>query len=117
MERVEPLEAAFFETESGSQPCRDFILTLDREDKKEIGAKIFEVQQGFPMGLPLVRKMDTNLWEIRISISDGICRIFFTIAGNIIILLHGFVKKSQKTPQNELETAKKRLASFKEMNK
>ena len=69
------------------------------------------------MGLPLVRKMETDLWEIRVSITDGICRIFFTIAENIMILLHGFVKKSQKTPQKELETAQNRLKLFKEMNK
>ncbi|MBQ3826482.1 MAG: type II toxin-antitoxin system RelE/ParE family toxin [Spirochaetaceae bacterium] len=106
-----------FQTEQRNQPCRDFILTLSREDKKEVGAKIFEVQKGFPMGLPLVRKMDSDLWEIRVGITDGICRIFFTIAENMIILLHGFVKKSQKTLQNELETAQNRLRLFKDMNK
>ena len=117
MEREQPLTTAFFQTEQGNQPCRDFILGLSRDDKREVGAKIFEVQKGFPLGLPLVRKMEADLWEIRVNITDGICRIFFTIAENIMILLHGFVKKSQKTPQNELETAKNRLRLFKEMNK
>ena len=117
MERENPLSAAFFQTESGSQPCRDFILSLSQDDKREVGVKIFMVQKGFPIGLPLVRKMETDLWEIRMTITDGICRIFFTIAENTMILLHGFVKKSQKTPQNELETAKNRLRMFKEMNK
>lgn len=117
MEREEPLGAAFFQSESGNQPCRDFIIALSQDDKKEIGAKIFEVQKGFPLGLPLVRKMEADLWEIRVNITDGICRIFFTIAENIMVLLHGFVKKSQKTPQNELDTARNRLKLFKEMNK
>ena len=114
MERDEPLKAAFFKTENENQPCRDFILSLSQDDKREVGAKIFEVQKGFPMGLPLVRKMATDLWEIRADISDGICRIFFTIMGGTLILLHGFVKKSQKTPQNELKTAENRLKQFKE---
>lgn len=117
MERTEPLKAAFFQTENGNQPCRDFILTLSQDDKREVGAMIFEVQKGFPMGLPLVRKMESDLWEIRISIADGICRIFFTVMENTMILLHGFVKKSQKTPQNELKTAQSRLTQFKEVNK
>lgn len=117
MERAEPLKAAFFKTEKGNQPCRDFIISLNQEDKKEVGAEIFEVQEGFPIGLPLVRKMNSDLWEIRVDLSDGICRIFFTIMNNTMILLHGFVKKSQKTPQNELKTAENRLKQFKEMNK
>ena len=98
MERDHPLTTAFFQTEQGNQPCRDFILSLSRDDKREVGAKIFEVQKGFPLGLPLVRKMETDLWEIRVNITDGICRIFFTIAENIMILLHGFVKKISKNP-------------------
>lgn len=77
MERAEPLKAAFFKTEKGNQPCRDFIISLNQEDKKEVGAKIFEVQEGFPIGLPLVRKMNSGLWEIRVDLSDGICRILF----------------------------------------
>ena len=117
MEREQPLNAVFFQTEQGNQPCRDFIINLSQDDKREIGAKIFEVQKGFPLGLPLVRKMDEDLWEIRLSITDGICRIFFTIAENTMVLLHGFVKKSQKTPQNELQCEKGRLKLFKDMNK
>mgnify|MGYP002627202172 FL=1 len=117
MEREAPLRVVFFKTEKENQPCRDFILSLSQDDKREVGAKIFEVQKGFPMGLPLVRKMAADLWEIRADISDGICRIFFTIMGETLILLHGFVKKSQKTPQNELKTAESRLKQFKEMNK
>lgn len=116
MERKEPLSTVFFKTEQGNQPCRDFILSLSQDDKREVGARIFEVQKGFPMGLPLVRKMSSDLWEIRVNITDGICRIFFTIAEDFMVLLHGFVKKTQKTPQNELITAQNRLKLFKEMN-
>jgi phage-related protein len=117
MERVKPLRAAFFETESGGQPVRDFILERPREDRKEIGSDIFKVQQGFPLGLPLVEKMDADLWEIRTHLSDGICRTFFTIYNDTMILLHGFVKKTQKTPPRELQTAKNRLQTFRSLCK
>jgi len=117
MDRKEPLQAIFFETESGNQPVRDFILACTREDRKEIGSDIFTVQKGFPLGLPLVEKLDTDLWEIRSDISDGICRIFFTIHQKTMVLLHGFVKKSQKIPLKELKTAKRRLTEFRRLSK
>ena len=60
--------------------------------------------------------MRNNLWEIRSTISQGIVRIFFTIENNFLILLHGFVKKTQKTPEQELAVALARLKEFKEMN-
>ena len=117
MDRKEPLKAVFFETESGNQPVRDFILECTREDRKDIGSDIFIVQKKFPLGLPLVEKVDTDLWEVRSHISDGICRIFFTIYQDTMILLHGFVKKSQKIPSKEIQTAKGRLAEFKRLKK
>lgn len=117
MIREEPLEVAFYKTMQNNQPCRDFLLLLDRDDRREVGADIFAVQKGFPVGLPLCRKMGNDLWEVRSDVTDGICRIFFTIHKNTMILLHGFIKKSQKTPQDELNTANNRLKDFKEQNK
>ena len=117
MDRKEPLKAAFFETESGNQPVRDFILERTREDRKEIGSDIFTVQKKFPLGLPLVEKLDTDLWEVRSHIHDGICRIFFTIYQETMVLLHCFVKKSQKIPSKEMKTAKERLSEFRRLRK
>ncbi|MEL3904614.1 MAG: type II toxin-antitoxin system RelE/ParE family toxin [Treponemataceae bacterium] len=117
MEEKEPLTVVFFKNENDKQPCREFILSLDRDSKREIGISVFTVQQGFPMGLPLVRKIEADLWEIRIKLPAGICRLFFTICGSTIVLLHGFIKKSQKTPLNELNIARTRLHTFKELNK
>ena len=109
--------AVFFETESGKQPVREFINSLTREEKKEIGADIRTVQRGFPMGLPLVRKVKPDLWEIRSTIKDGICRVFFTLHKENMILLHVFVKKTQKTPLKELDLASERLKEFKKIQK
>ena len=53
----------------------------------------------------------------RSDIEDGISRVFFTIDGNTMVLLHGFTKKSQKTPQNEIATAESRLKDYREQNK
>jgi len=117
MDREEPLQVVFFETESGNQPVRDFLLQRTREDRKEIGSDVFTVQKRFPMGFPLVEKLDADLWEIRSHLSDGICRLLFTVHKQTIVLLHGFIKKSQKIPVKELKTAKDRLSEFRRLCK
>jgi phage-related protein len=62
--------------------------------------------------MPLVRKMSPDLWEVRINLSDKIARVLFTIKNQKMILLHGFIKKSQKTPNKELEIAEIRLKNL-----
>ncbi len=62
--------------------------------------------------MPLVRKLEPDLWEVRSDISSGIARVLFTIQGELIILLHGFVKKSIKIPPKDLSLARKRLAQI-----
>ena len=110
-------KAVFFETVNGKQPVRDFIIGLIREDQKIIGADIRIVQNNFPLGLPLVKKLKPELWEIRSDIKDGIGRVFFTFASEKIILLHAIVKKTQKTPPREIDVAIERLKEFKRLQK
>jgi phage-related protein len=117
MKRQEPLEVVFFESEAGNQPVKEFLMSRTKGDRKEIGADIYKVQAGFPLGLPLVRKEDVDLWEVRSTIPDGVCRILFTVTKTEMVLIHGFVKKTQKTPLNELEVAKNRLKEFKKLSK
>jgi len=62
--------------------------------------------------MPLIRKIDKDLWEVRTRLTTGIARVLFTVDGEHMILLHGFIKKSQKTPQNELKTAFSRLGTY-----
>ena len=107
----------FFETESGNQPARDFIKGLAKDDKKAVGADIRVVQNSFPIGLPLVRKLKHGLWEIRSDVKDGISRVFFTFINEEIILLHGIVKKTQKTPLREIAVAIERIKEFKRLQK
>lgn len=107
------LEAYFYQTDLGNEPVREWLKSLATDDKKAIGADIRTVQIGYPIGMPLVRKLAPNLYEVRSKITNGIARVIFTIDDNQMILLHGFVKKSQKTPQTDLDTAKARLTHYK----
>jgi len=62
--------------------------------------------------MPLIRKIEKDLWEVRSNITDGIARTFFTVEKGTMVLLHGFAKKSQETPPNELRTARRRLRNI-----
>ena len=108
------LEVVFYRSEVGNEPVREWLKELPRDDKRRIGEDIKTAQYGWPLGMPLIGKIKKDLWEVRTKLKDGIARVFFTVDGSNMILLHGFIKKSQKTPQNELNTAKVRLRSYKE---
>ena len=105
----QPILVAFFRLESGREPVREWLRSLDPASKKAIGADIKTVQFAWPVGMSLIRKLQPDLWEIRSTITDGIARIFFSIYADRIVQLHGFVKKSQKTRPKELALAKRRL--------
>jgi len=105
------LSVVFFCTNSGREPVREWLKDLDKTDRKMIGEDIKLVQYRWPLGMPLVRKIETNLWEVRSRLAGGrIARIFFTAKGGEMALLHGFMKKSQKTPARELNIARDRMA-------
>lgn len=104
-----PIPVVFFRLDSGREPVREWLRDMSRDNRKTLGEDIKTLQFGWPVGMPLARKMDVDLWELRSTISSGIARTFFTVHQKKIVLLHGFVKKSQKTPSNELATAKRRL--------
>src|SRR3989304_4754275 len=103
------LEVRFFKTDGGAEPVRDWLRELSATDRKTIGEDIKTVQFGWPLGMPLVRKLDKGLWEVRSRLPDRIARVIFTTGEGRMILLHGFIKKSQKTPQEDLQLAKTRL--------
>lgn len=103
------LRVVFYRTEHGNEPVREWLKSLSPEDRKFIGEDIKTVQFGWPLGMPVVRKIDTEIWEVRSNLKNRIARTLFTIEGDLMVLLHGFIKKTQKTPQNELEIAKGRI--------
>lgn len=103
------LEVRFFKTDGGTEPVRDWLRELSATDRKTIGKDIKTVQFGWPLGMPLVRKMDKDLWEVRIRLEGRIARVLFTVSMGKIVLLHGFIKKSQVTPKPDLDLAKDRM--------
>lgn len=107
------LKVVFYRSGIGNEPVREWLKGLPREDKRKIDEDIKTAQIGWPLGMPLIRKIDKDLWEVRTRLENGIARVFFTVDGEYMILLHGFIKKSRKTPQNELKTALTRLGNYK----
>ena len=106
------LEVRFFKTDGGTEPVRDWLRELSAVERKRIGEEIKTVQYGWPLGMPLVRKMDKDLWEVRVNLPTRIARVLFTVQDGLIVLLHGFIKKSQATPKSDLQLAKSRMRSI-----
>lgn len=109
MERQPNLFVRFFMTEAGTEPVRDWLRTLSAADRKLIGENIKTVQFGWPLGMPLVDHLGGDIWEVRSRLDTRIARMLFANEGNIMILLHAFIKKQQKTPKPDLDLAKDRL--------
>jgi phage-related protein len=106
------LQVVFYQSENSKEPVREWLKSLSQGEKKLIGEAIKTVQFSYLIGMPLVRKMSPDLWEVRVHLSNKIARVLFTIKNQKMILLHGFIKKSQKTPNKELEIAKIRLKNL-----
>ena len=79
------------------------------EEKREIGSDIKTVQFGWPIGMPVVDHIDGDMWEVRTRLSTPIARVLFVLEGNVMVLLHGFIKKERKTPKADLDIGKQRL--------
>lgn len=106
MKRV---KAVFYESGSGNMPVREWLLGLDREDRRIIGEDIATVEFGYPIGMPVCRSLGNGLYEVRSSISGGrIARVIFIVKRGYMVLLHGFIKKTQKTPKQDIDLAAKR---------
>ena len=100
------LSVRFYCTATGKEPVREWLIEhVSPGARKAIGTDIKIVQFGWPVGMPVVRKMEPGLWEVRSSIPEGIARVFFTVVGADMVLLHGFVKKTQATPKADISLA------------
>ena len=107
------IEVVFFQTAAGGEPVRDWLKSLSPiEDRKQIGVDIKAVEFGWPIGMPVCRPLGDGLYEVRSSLSQNrIARVLFYIdAKGRMVLLHGFIKKTQKTPPADLELARKNKA-------
>jgi phage-related protein len=105
------VEAFFFVTESGREPVRDWLLDLDRVDRRDIGRDLMTLEFGWPVGMPTSRPMGAGLHELRSSISGGReTRILFYVDRHErLILLHSLIKQSRTTPKRDLDLARERM--------
>ncbi len=107
------IPVVFYRTLDGNEPAREFLKSLSREDRREVGADLHTLQSEWPVGMPLVRSMGKGLWELRSDLGDRIARVLFCFHEQQIVALHGFIKKSQATPVRELNLALKRMREVK----
>ena len=106
------LDAVFFRTNRGNEPVREWLLSLAKSERKIIGDDVLKVQYCWPIGKPLVANLGGDLWEIRSRLGDRIARVVFCLEGRTMVLLHGFIKKTQRTPRHEIEVALQRLSQL-----
>ncbi len=105
------LSARFYRTATGAEPVRKWLKALSREDKRIVGTDIATVEFGWPVGMPTCRPLASRrgLLEVRSSLTQNrIARVLFCIHQGQMVLLHGFIKKTQQTPENDLDLAVKR---------
>jgi phage-related protein len=109
MVRSKVLTAKFYATKSGSMPVREWLLNLEKRDRIEIGSDIANIEYNWPVGPPQCKPLEGGIFEVRSHISNRkIARTLFFIYRNELLLLHAFIKKTQKTSRRDLELAKKR---------
>jgi phage-related protein len=112
MKAERPLNVVFYKTGTGQQPVREWLKGLAKEERKIVGADILSVQYAWPVGKPLVDSLGDGIWEVRSRLSNRIARTLFAVVDEEIVLLHGFIKKQQQTPQHELELARRRKKEY-----
>lgn len=104
------IEVRFFLTESNREPVREWLLSLSQDDRRIVGTDIKTVEWGWPLGMPTCRSLGSGLWEVRSDISDGrTARVLFCVDDGTMYLLTGFIKKTQKTPPDEIRIARRRM--------
>ncbi|MFN7934654.1 MAG: type II toxin-antitoxin system RelE/ParE family toxin [Bryobacteraceae bacterium] len=110
MKPLKRLPAVFYRSDQGREPVREWLKRLDPEDRRVIGEDIKDVEFSWPIGMPLVRFLGKGLWEVRSNLPGGrIARVLFCVDASSMILLQRFLKKTQKSPQSEIELALRRM--------
>jgi phage-related protein len=102
------ITAEFYKTETGNEPVREWMKGLSKAERQAIGKDIRATEYGWPLGVPTCDSLGDGLWEVRITLESRIARVIFCMIATQMILLHGFIKKTQTTPKPDLNTAKER---------
>lgn len=107
--RPQKVPLIFFRTVAGNEPVREWLKGLDETERHLIGKDLLRAQWHWPAGMPLCRPMGESLWEVRTDLPAGkIARVLVCLYRSHLIALHGFIKKTQKTPKPDLAIARKR---------
>jgi phage-related protein len=100
---------SFFRTAAGREPVREWLKGLDEVERHAIGKDLLRAQWRWPVGMPLCRPMGSGLWEVRTDLSSGrTARVLLCLCREHLVALHGFIKKTRVTPDDDLATARKR---------
>jgi phage-related protein len=100
---------AFYRSTAGTEPVREWLKSLPSHERLAIGEDIKAVQFRWPLGMPLVKKLTGKLWEVRTQLPTRIARVLFTAKGGQMVLLHGFIKKTQTTAPQDIALALGRI--------
>jgi phage-related protein len=104
----------FYRSSAGAEVLRDWLRELAPADRNVIGQDLMRAQFRWPVGMPLCRPLGSGLWEVRSDLTcNRIARVLFCFSEGRLLVLHGFIKKTQKTPDAELALARKRMREFK----
>jgi phage-related protein len=107
---LQPIPLRFWRSISGREPVREWLNELSREDQRTVGRDIAKVQFGWPVGMPICRPLGEGLWEVRSTLrSRREARVLFGFREGMLIALHAFIKKAQKTAPEDLALARQRL--------
>ena len=107
-----PLPVVFFRTSAENEPVRDWLKELPAGERKIVGEDLKLVQFRWPLGMPLVRHLGDGLWELRSQLPSRTARVLFMTHDGDIVLLHGFIKKTPKTPTEDRALALKRKHAY-----
>jgi len=99
----------FFRTDAGAEPVRDWLRALPKPDRRIVGEGLKQLEYGWPIGMPLCRALGGGLFELRFSLTTRrIARVIVCVFVNELYAIHGFIKKTQKTPEVDLDLARRR---------
>lgn len=109
MEPPQKMPLVFYRTASGAEPVREWLKSLERDDRRAVGLDLMRAQWRWPIGMPLCRPMGKGLWEVRTNLPNKrIARVLICSYESKLVALHGFIKKTQKTPNGDLGLARAR---------
>ena len=99
----------FFRTSAGSEPVREWLKGLEQAERHAIGRDLLRAQWRWPVGMPLCRPMGKGLWEVRTDLpGNRTSRVLICFYRGCLVALHGFIKKTRATPEDDLALACKR---------